>query len=338
MPFFETMFRGNRIIEYKGETLYRADHISVEPVFKVRVRLISTNSEWKQFINLSVNKGGYLLAENTGAQGFRLHEDTMPPEVELIGQSKDGILHVWNGWIEPPAWTEPHYQDGYRNIRILESPMSCVRGAAMKKEIRGDTLRYYCNDGHPDEDFDDIIFELTVLPVEQDIVFPKNPLFLQRLNEVLQGLSKELKPHGFQKLGHGFRRVVDGDLCQVIRFEEDGNDCFSVYIYEYIPEAEEETVTPEPIKPRTLYRSRHFELRFDRESPQNYPLFIGGENAYIQRFTMILREEILPIFDDLDTRDKVLENRKKYRDREYCPRFAQKDAEFILARRKAEGS
>jgi hypothetical protein len=21
--------------------------------------------------------------------------------------------------------------------------------------------RYYCNDGHPDEDFDDIIFELT---------------------------------------------------------------------------------------------------------------------------------------------------------------------------------
>lgn len=169
MPFFETMFMEakGQPIEYKGEALYLSDHVSVGKHFKLRVRLISTNSEWEQFIHLSVNKGGYLILNGEKGKSIRLHE-AMPPEVEIVGKSKDGVLRVWNGWIQPPPdWAERHYREGRSNIRVLESPNSLCNGAAMKKELRGDTIRYYCNDGHPDENFDDIIFELTVLPTEE---------------------------------------------------------------------------------------------------------------------------------------------------------------------------
>lgn len=36
-------------------------------------------------------------------------------------------------------------------------------GAAMKKTVREGTIRYRCNDGQPDEDFDDLVFEVTLL-------------------------------------------------------------------------------------------------------------------------------------------------------------------------------
>ena len=36
------------------------------------------------------------------------------------------------------------------------------RGAAMILEVDGNTRRYRCNDGHPDDNFDDIIFEITI--------------------------------------------------------------------------------------------------------------------------------------------------------------------------------
>ena len=39
--------------------------------------------------------------------------------------------------------------------------MYCYYGAAMFTENIDHGKRYYCNDGNPDEDFDDIIFTIT---------------------------------------------------------------------------------------------------------------------------------------------------------------------------------
>lgn len=41
---------------------------------------------------------------------------------------------------------------------------SCHNGAAMIVEISGSIRLYRCNDGHPDDDFDDLVFSLELLP------------------------------------------------------------------------------------------------------------------------------------------------------------------------------
>ena len=36
-------------------------------------------------------------------------------------------------------------------------------GAAMEVKVEGNTRTYYCNDGYPDTDFDDLVFKIEFL-------------------------------------------------------------------------------------------------------------------------------------------------------------------------------
>ena len=152
MPSFEKLFIESKAqpIQYKDETLYLADFISVEKEFKLFFTLVSTNSEWPQFVRVSVAKGGILRIYDKTAKTVVLSEHELQDGIEITGTAKDKQVMVCNGW---------RLFDGLGNVLNH----SCMNGAAMKKEIRGDTIRYYCNDGHPDDNFDDIVFEVTVL-------------------------------------------------------------------------------------------------------------------------------------------------------------------------------
>ena len=53
---------------------------------------------------------------------------------------------VWNTWEDDKGGLE-----------------AWVRGAAMKKEvIAPNRFRYYCNDGHIDDNFDELIFDIII--------------------------------------------------------------------------------------------------------------------------------------------------------------------------------
>lgn len=154
MECFQDLFMASKgqPVEYNGETIFMQDKIVVDVDFKFAVRLISTDSKYPQLINLAVEKGEYLTYVDTQRAQFSFLADTIPigEEMLLIGHSKNKVLRVWNGWLS---------KDHLGN-QVKES---WYNGAAMKKEVSGNTIRYFCNDGEPDEDFNDLIFEITIL-------------------------------------------------------------------------------------------------------------------------------------------------------------------------------
>ena len=65
--------------------------------------------------------------------------------VEVVCHTRDGHIHVRNVWNDGNMW---HGIDCEHN------------GAGMLVEEIADGFRYCCNDGYPDEDFDDIVFRI----------------------------------------------------------------------------------------------------------------------------------------------------------------------------------
>lgn len=165
MIVLEDLFRENNgeAIIYKGKEIIGIDRISVPKKFKVAIRLISTNSEWKQAVDVKVN-GKIYLKDGGEAKHFALWESLFRDEPEdngcviCSGTSKDGIFLVWNAWENKGTRTRHDAWTG--------------NGGMIKEEIREGVYRYYCNDGHLDKyrpiDFDDIIFEVEVINQEKE--------------------------------------------------------------------------------------------------------------------------------------------------------------------------
>jgi hypothetical protein len=148
MIIFEREFRKSKgqPIKYKGETVRMWDKFPLKDKSqRLKVVFESTDSEWRQGISLKTDKGievnGRLFKKSIG-----LWEDTAPKEVEIICKSKRGELEVVNVW---------DCGDG-----VIESGHN---GAAMIVEQLPNGRRYRCNDGHPDDDFDDLIFRIEVV-------------------------------------------------------------------------------------------------------------------------------------------------------------------------------
>ncbi len=151
MPEFDKEFAEaqGKGIQYKGLHLIRHDKVKVNGKFRVTVNMISKNSEWRQGIELKI-KNGSLTSKRSGLTGknFILWEELFEngQQSEFTGKSKDNILLVWNSW---------DHGDG-----VIQS---WLRGAAMIREKVDDNHYIYkCNDGHPDDNFDDLVFEIFI--------------------------------------------------------------------------------------------------------------------------------------------------------------------------------
>ncbi len=136
-------------IQYKGIELIGFDKVHVNKNFRVTVNMISKNSEWRQGIKLKVTKGN-LKSQDVDLSGknFILWEELFrdgKKEV-YIGNTKDNTLLVWNAWDHGDGVTQ-----------------SWLGGAAMIREKVDDNHYIYkCNDGHPDDNFDDLVFEIFI--------------------------------------------------------------------------------------------------------------------------------------------------------------------------------
>lgn len=147
MVAFERLFRESKgqPVCYKNQLIQMADYLPIESVACIRICIESTDSEWKQGIGLDCDSFFEIENERLGKK-IAIWEDTAPGEVTLnISRpcKKCFIRNLWdtgNGVIE--SWHN---------------------GAAMIVEEIENGRRYRCNDGHPDDDFDDIIFTIEFL-------------------------------------------------------------------------------------------------------------------------------------------------------------------------------
>jgi len=135
-------------IQYKGKAVVMADDFPL-PAEKTRLkyRILSTNSEWKQGIFLKTQ--GVLVfngGEKVSNKWAAIWEHISPREDEFTCYSKSGLLEVKNVWDTGNGVVE-----------------SWHNGAAMWMEQLPNGRRYHCNDGHPDDDFDDLIFKLLIV-------------------------------------------------------------------------------------------------------------------------------------------------------------------------------
>ncbi len=146
--FFES--KGNPI-QYDGKTLMLIDQLPISPEFSIMLKLISTNSEWKQAIRIAINTGSMTVDGIIKRKEFRFWEDDLRKEpdqtVIIHGKTKDKSLSFWNAY-------ERIYNSGEKVIENWNM------GAAM---IKGKDGVYYCNDAHVDDDYDDLIFQIKVL-------------------------------------------------------------------------------------------------------------------------------------------------------------------------------
>lgn len=158
MPNFDEIFSTTqeRPIRYKDQLLERIDYIPFEDGEQLLVKIEKTNSEWIQGIGLLVF--GYIEIEALGKKvkdRTVFMENTAPKELcirvwkenakrkQPKTLPKPGLLGVKNVWDTGNGTIESWYW-----------------GAAMIIEQIPGGRRYYCNDGHPDDNFDDIVFSV----------------------------------------------------------------------------------------------------------------------------------------------------------------------------------
>lgn len=144
MPSFEKLFRKSKgqPVLHNGERLYLADYVPFKEGDVIRITFEQTASEWRQGVKLQA-PGTIKVADQRIDASLFLWEDTAPTQTDLVLMAAQGELEVSNIW---------DTGDGVAQ--------SWHNGAAMKIEALPNGKRYRCNDGHSDEDFDDIVFRL----------------------------------------------------------------------------------------------------------------------------------------------------------------------------------
>lgn len=148
MPSFESLFKESKgkPIVYKGQELRLVDFVPFAQGDRVRVTFERRSSEWRQGVGLKV-PGAFEVAGQEIKAPIVLWEDTAPTETEIRILAPAGQLEVKNVW-----------DTGNGVIH------SWHNGAAMIiEELPVGGRRYRCNDGHPDDNFDDIVFRLEKL-------------------------------------------------------------------------------------------------------------------------------------------------------------------------------
>jgi hypothetical protein len=158
-------------------------------------------------------------------------------------------------------------------------------------------------------------------------------IYSQRLDKIQSEINtKILIPNGFRKKGRTHNRITSDSLVQVINFQmgqcyRDENDMFSVNIGIRVPESFERTFSSLG-KTKDFYQEYECNIRTSITEPWGTPrykakngltynaeMFLLDSEDYqpiIDEIVEKFEKYIFPFFDDLDTREKVINNRMKY--------------------------
>ncbi len=131
-------------IEYKGKTLILMDRLNIGKKARIGITFEKTNTEWEQGISLKADKG--IMVDGEKVKHYRLWEAHAPRYLEYDVETKNGELLIWNVW-----------DTGNGSVDAW------VGGAAMIAEDIDNGKIYYCNDGHLDDNFDDLVFKIEII-------------------------------------------------------------------------------------------------------------------------------------------------------------------------------
>jgi hypothetical protein len=143
---FEELFikSKGKPVEHNGKKIFMQDVLALpkNSVIKRRIEFVSSNSDWKQAVVLATD-GLFEMNGHPNPNKIILWIDTAPTLVDMVITSNDGQLKIYNAWKTSNGTV--HW---WHN------------GAAMMKEELSDGWLYRCNDGYPDDDFDELVFKL----------------------------------------------------------------------------------------------------------------------------------------------------------------------------------
>ena len=160
-------------------------------------------------------------------------------------------------------------------------------------------------------------------------------VYMKRLDIIQSEINERvLKPNGFKKKGRSHNRTALDGLTQVITFQvgqsyRGDNDFFSVFIGVRVPESFERTYV-EDIPLKAFYQYYHCNIVTCINEPLGHAAFKHKRVRYNSKCFSLAEENNQPIIDevvekiekyvfpmlsDLDTREKIIENRLKYWDK-----------------------
>lgn len=145
---FEEIFKASNweAVEHTGKLIRIGDVLPISSDIKsYQIIFESMNSNWEQGVFISCKKAHFLIndkEEKINGIHFWFNESPMLNSFKILNQP-NSELKVWNIW------------------RIDNGPMSYGHnGAALYAEEFENGKRFYCNDGYPDDDFEDLVFQI----------------------------------------------------------------------------------------------------------------------------------------------------------------------------------
>lgn len=162
MPNFDELFlesKGQPII-YKGKPTIRADKFPVSNGDVLIASIEQASGDLRQGFVIDVTGycelDGEIIKQGKGVR-MMFWQDTMPKQVKLKVFTKKDFVVIYNIWESTSSYLlgTPEGEDVWKQSKSINY---FINGAAMHVEEIENGKRYYCNDGYPDEDFDDIIF------------------------------------------------------------------------------------------------------------------------------------------------------------------------------------
>ncbi len=144
---FEDLFNQSegREIHYNGMNLtlmYKLQLASTKT--RLKFRFCCVNSHWKQGVIIKTK--GDIEVNNRSGNKMIFWEESSPKEFDILVSTESKELIVYNVW-DTGNGVIQHWHNG----------------AAIHVEQNKDHFRFNCNDGYPDDDMDDLIFEIEVV-------------------------------------------------------------------------------------------------------------------------------------------------------------------------------
>lgn len=161
---FDGLFNdsGNRYILYNEKKIYRTYRIDKPGSYKLKFNFVLSNSIYNQAIaiilyqfkgKVSINGKEQKLGKR---EFFKFHffEKSGIKNFEVFIELKRGMFSICNGTDLAGDFKFSH---------------TMTRGSCFYyEEISKNRFRFYCNDYEPDDDFDDLIFELEIVELSEN--------------------------------------------------------------------------------------------------------------------------------------------------------------------------
>src|ERR1700682_1746646 len=141
---FDVLFRESKgkPVTYKGRLVQRIDTLTVHPKSHIALSFEAAKGHYRQGVRIKAN--GYVTVADEKLRDFVLWTDTAPPGVKLTAGPRTTEQKIWNCWDHGDGVTQAWLNGG----------------AMIVEKLKSGARKYCCNDGLPNDDFNDLVFIL----------------------------------------------------------------------------------------------------------------------------------------------------------------------------------